>query len=371
MQVDTIQLSGFRNYNLVQVDFDPGINVIAGENAQGKTNLLEAIYLLTVGHGFRTRFDRELIGFEQDQCEIKAKIHAGGREQQLRFLLRKGQRKQIWRNGVREKAVELSGNLTAVLFCPDDLYLLRDGAGARRRMLDMAICQLRPGYQTLIREYNHVYENKTRILRDWQEKPSLLDNLEEYDVLLCRLGARILRYRSTFSRRLNEAASLVHKDFSGGREILQLSYITVKTITDPTAPVEILVDQLWEHLLSHREAELASGLCLSGIHKDDLIITINGREAKRFASQGQTRTAALSIKLAEREIHLAETGEYPILLLDDVLSELDESRQNYVLNRIGGGQTFITCCEDRSLAQRTGGRVLMIQKGEITPCTCT
>lgn len=371
MRVDTIQLAGFRNYDLARAEFDPGVNVITGENAQGKTNLLEAIYLLTVGHGFRTRFDRELIGFDRDQCEITAGIQACGREQHLRFLLRRGQRKQIWRNGVREKAAELSESLTAVLFCPDDLHLLREGAGARRRMLDMAICQLRPGYQSLIREYNRVYESKTRILRDWREKPSLLDSLEEYDMLLCRLGARILRYRAAFARRLNEAAALVHRDFSGGREVLQLAYVTVRTVTDPTAPAETLAAQLWEHLISHREAERAAGLCLSGIHKDDLDVTINGREAKRFASQGQTRTAALSIKLAEREIHLAETGEYPVLLLDDVLSELDESRQSYVLNRIGGGQTFITCCEDGSLARRTGGRVLTVRKGEITPCICT
>ncbi len=369
MRVDKIRLAGFRNYDLAQAEFAPEINVITGENAQGKTNLLESIYLLTGGRSFRTRYDRELIGFDRTECLVEADVHGAGRAQKLKLLLRRGQKKQIWQNGVKKNAGELQECLTAVLFSPDDLYLIRDGAAARRRLLDTAISQLRPGYRKLIRDYGRCHESKTRILRDWREKPALRENLEEYDRMLCILGARVLRYRAAFSRRLEQAAGGIHREFSGQREQLQLRYVTVKTVSDPTAPAEQIAGQLWEHLCAHRQAELASGSCLSGIHKDDLEVRINGREARSFASQGQARTAALSIKLAEREIHLAETGEYPLLLLDDVLSELDEGRQQFVLNRIGGGQTFITCCEDNSIAARTGGRVLHIRKGEITPCT--
>ena len=162
-----------------------------------------------------------------------------------------------------------------------------------------------------------------------------------------------------------EAAAPIHRDFSGGRELLGLSYRTVSTVSDLTASADRIYYEICAHQEAHRQSELDAGLCLTGAHKDDIEISIDGRPARSFASQGQTRTAALSIKLAEREIFLAETGEYPVLLLDDVLSELDEKRQQFVLNRIGGGQTFISCCEDESISQKTGGRVFSVRGGRI------
>ena len=370
MRVDRLTLTDFRSYGAARGEFAPGVNVIAGENAQGKTNLLEAVYLLTVGRSFRTRFDKELIAFDRDAALVEGEIHAAGREQTVKIVLRRGARKQIWQNGVKKSAAALTRNLTAVLFSPEDLSLVRAGAAERRRFLDLAICQLRPNYQKLLTDYAKVLDAKTRILRDWREKPSLLDSLQEHDMLLCRLGARILRYRAAFVRRLGEAAGPIHREFSGGRETLELAYATVSTVLDPAAAAETIAGQLWEHLERHAQAERAAGRSLSGVHKDDILISLNGRSARDYASQGQTRTAALSLKLGEREILLQETGEYPVLLLDDVLSELDESRQSFVLNRIGGGQTLITCCETGDMARRTGGRVLTITKGEII-CTST
>lgn len=366
MRVDRLALTQFRSYPQARAEFSPGVNVITGENAQGKTNLLEAVYLLTVGKSFRTRFDRELIAFDQDAALVEGEIHAAGREQTVKIALARGARKQIWQNGVKKNAASLTRNLTAVLFSPEDLSLVRAGAAERRRFLDLAICQLRPNYQKLLADYTKVLEAKTRILRDWREKPSLLESLREHDALLCRLGARMLRYRAAFVRRLGEAAGPIHLDFSGGKEILELAYATVSTVTDPTAPAETIAGQLWEHMERHTPAERAAGRSLSGVHKDDICISLNGRSARDYASQGQTRTAALSLKLGEREILLQETGEYPVLLLDDVLSELDENRQSFVLNRIAGGQTLITCCETGDMARRTGGRVLAVEKGEIT-----
>ena len=365
MRIERIALSGFRNYEEETVQFDPAVNVISGPNAQGKTNLLEAVYLLTGAHSFRTRFDKDLIGFGCDWAGILADVASGGREQTIRLLFRRGQRRTVTVNAVRKTSSELSGVMTAVLFSPDDLYLIKEGAAARRRLMDTAISQLRPGYAQTLSDFNRLYENKTRILKDWREKPRLLDTLDEFSDGLARCSAKLIRYRASFVGRLSELAAPIHRDFSGGKERLELRYKTVSTVTDANAPAQEIYYQICEHQERHRQAELDAGQCLTGAHKDDIEISINGMPARTYASQGQTRTAALSIKLAEREIFRAETGEYPILLLDDVLSELDSARQEFVLNRIGGGQTLITCCEDETIRKRTGGRVFTVQAGRI------
>jgi len=365
MRVDRLSLRGFRNYDTALAEFDSGINVISGRNAQGKTNLLEAVYLLAGGHSFRTRFDRELIGFDRDSASLEAEIFAAERQQRIEILLRRGQKKQISVNRVKKTGVELGDSIKAVLFCPDDLNLIRDGAAARRKLMDLAICQLRPGYGKLLQDYNRVYENKTRLLKDYQNDPAMMDTFAVFSDTLAALSAKIIRYRCAYARRLAEAAAPIHREFSGADETLTAVYRTVSTVTDPTASEQTICGQILEHQKSHTAAELASGSCLTGAHKDDLDIEINGQSARAFASQGQTRTAALSLKLAEREIFLAETGEYPILLLDDVLSELDARRQEFVLNRIGGGQTLITCCEDEQIVRKTGGRVIFVEAGSI------
>ena len=365
MRVDRIALNGWRNYEWESVTFSGGTNVITGPNAQGKTNLLEAIYMLSTGRSFRTRFDKEIVGFDFSSAELIADVYAHDRAQTIQITIRPGQGKKILVNGVRKTAGELAGTVNTVLFCPDDLNLIKEGAAVRRRLLDNAISQIRPKYAELLGEFNRLYEHKTRILKDWREKPSLLDTLDEFSDGLCRVSAQLIRYRAAFTARLDEAAGPIHREFSGEGEELSLRYATVSTVTDPFAPARDIYYQICDHQERHRQAELDSEQCLTGAHKDDLEIFINGRSARSFASQGQTRTAALSVKLAEREIFLAETGEYPILLLDDVLSELDDARQSFVLNRIGGGQTLITCCEDENISSRTGGKVLFVEKGRI------
>ena len=360
-----IALNGWRNYDFETAEFDAGTNVICGANAQGKTNLLEAVYLLSTGRSFRSRFDRELIGFDCGGCEVLADVRSHDREQTVQLRLVNGRPKRITVNGVKKTAGELSEVVNTVLFCPDDLNLIKEGAAVRRRMMDNAISQIRPRYAQLLADFNRLYENKTRILKDWREKPSLLDTLDDFSDGMARVSAQMIRYRAAYARRLGEAAAPVHRDFSDGGEELSVSYRTVSTVTDPFASAKEIYYQISEHQEKHRQAELDSAQCLTGAHKDDLEIAVNGRSARAFASQGQTRTAALSLKLAEREILLAETGEYPVLLLDDVLSELDARRQEFVLNRIGGGQTLITCCEDEGISQKTGGRVLFVEGGRI------
>ncbi|NCB51928.1 MAG: DNA replication/repair protein RecF [Clostridia bacterium] len=366
MRVKRIALSGFRNYDWEAFDFSPDTNVITGANAQGKTNLLEAVYLLAGGKSFRTRFDRELVGFGFSSAEILADVDAHGRDQTIRIVLTPGQRKQITVNSVKKTASELSGVMNTVLFCPDDLDLVKSGAAARRRLMDMAISQLRPGYAQLLSEYARLYDQKSAILRDWRENPGYLDVLDDFSERMCRVSAKLIRYRAAFCARLCSSASPIHREFSGGADELTLCYRTVSTVRDPFGTEKEIYYDVCDHQESHRKAELDSGQCLTGAHKDDIEISINEKSARAFASQGQTRTAALSLKLAEREIHLAETGEYPVLLLDDVLSELDSSRQEFVLNRIGGGQTLITCCENGDIARRTGGKVFVVGNGRIT-----
>ena len=365
MKILRLALNGFRNYEFESAEFSEGTNVIYGQNAQGKTNLLEAVYMLSMGRSFRTRFDRELVGFGYSSAEILAQIESHGREQTVKISLVPGQSKKISVNGVKKTASELAGTINTVLFSPEDLNLIKDGAAIRRKLMDNAISQIRPKYAEILSQFNRLYEHKSRILKDWREKPSLLDTLDDFSDGMCRASAQLIRYRASFAARLNEAAEPIHRDFSGNNEKLEIKYQTVSTVTDPLAPAKDIYYELCEHQESHKRAELEAGQCLSGAHKDDLLININGNLARSYASQGQTRTAALSIKLAEREIFLSEMGEYPILLLDDVLSELDMKRQEFVLNRIGGGQTLITCCEDEGISSRTGGKVLFVEKGKI------
>ena len=365
MIVKKIALNGFRNYDFETADFDGGTNVICGPNAQGKTNLLEAVYMLSGGRSFRTRFDRELIGFDCDGADILAEVTSHGREQTVNIRMMQGRPKRILVNGVKKTAGELGDVVNTVLFCPDDLNLIKEGAAVRRRLMDNAISQIRPKYAEILSDFNRLYEHKTRILRDWREKPSLLDTLDEFSDGMARASAQLIRYRAAFVLRLSEAAAPIHREFSNGLEELTMQYKTVSSVQDPFASARDIYYAICDHQERHRQAELDSAQCLTGAHKDDLEIQINGTAARAFASQGQTRTAALSIKLAEREIFLAETGEYPVLLLDDVLSELDSKRQEFVLNRIGGGQTLITCCEDEGISERTGGRVLFVEKGRI------
>ena len=366
MRINKLTLEGFRNYRGQTLEFDPACNVIHGENAQGKTNLLEAMVYLSCGKSPRTRTERELISFDGGEARIIGEIFSREREFITDITLRAGSRRKMTVNGVAAKnASELSEVLHTVFFSPEDLFLIREGAAARRRFMDQSLCQLRPRYARALAEYHRLYEHKTRILRDREENPGLLAMLPDFNEGMCRMGAILIHYRAQYCRALDGYAAPAHGDCSGGREKLKLRYETVKTVIDPFAKTEDIAQNLRDHQQSHYHAELASGLCLSGPHKDDFLVEVNGRSARQFCSQGQVRTAALCLKLADREIHRSAVGEYPVMLLDDVLSELDPKRQEYVLNRISGGQVFITCCENDRLDRLQAGRLFHIRSGEV------
>lgn len=365
MKLRRIALDGFRNYTDFTADFSPGVNVIWGENAQGKTNLLEAIGFLSGARSHRARGDKELLSFHRDRGTITAEVTSRGRDFLLAVQLFRGARRRLFVNHVKCKtAAELGGIVQTVLFCPEDLALIKAGAAERRSFLDHAICQLRPRYAEALAQYSKLLDHKTRILRDWEKHPSLLDVLEDFNEAMARAGALVIHYRAHFVRKLAEKAAQIQTEFSGGRETLALHYATVSTVRDPLGPTVELYEDLRRHQNSHAKAERDARSCLSGPHKDDLVARINGQPARQYASQGQTRTAALSLKLAERELFRDDTGQWPILLLDDVLSELDARRQDFVLRRITGGQVILTGCEapDGTFPE---GRTLHIMQGKL------
>ena len=365
MQLNKIELRNFRNYEEICLDFDPGVNLIVGDNAQGKTNLLEAIGYLGSGKSFRAQKTGEMIRFGADFGDISGEIFSQERQQTLRWVLFAGSRpRQIWRNGAKKKtAGDIHGVMSTVLFCPEDLMVLKTGAAQRRRLGDHALCQLRPNYDAALTEYNRILEQKNRILKDHFENPGLLEILPEYNTRLCQVGALLISYRARFYDSLGKAAAKFHDQFSGGAEEFSLEYKTVSTVRDPFAPVAALTEDLLSHLDRHYRAEIESGQCLTGPHKDDFTVTLSGIDLKAYGSQGQTRTAAISLKLAQRELMGREFGEEPVLLLDDVLSELDPGRQDFVLNQIKTGQVFITCCEPGRFTRL--GKTIEIQKGKV------
>ncbi len=365
MNLNNIQLRSFRNYRELALSFDPGVNLIVGDNAQGKTNLLEAVAYLGSGKSFRTQRSGELVRLGDDFADLEGSVWSQERNQTLRWVIFPAARpRQIYCNGVKKKtASEITGVLQSVLFCPEDLTVLKAGASARRKLGDNALCQLRPNYEAALSEYGRILEQKNRILKDRYENPALLDILPEYNTRLCQVGALLISYRARFYQGLGREAEQFHRSFSGGAEDFQLTYKTVSTVTDPMAPVATLTGQLQDHLQSHYRAELECAQCLTGPHKDDFDVTLSGLSLKAFGSQGQTRTAAISLKLAQRELMAKESGEIPVLLLDDVLSELDPGRQDFVLNQIDRGQVFITCCEPGRFTKL--GKTIEIEKGTV------
>ena len=365
MNLNSISLENFRNYSSFQGEFEPGVNLIVGDNAQGKTNLLEAIAFLGSGKSFRTQKNGELVKMGQEAATLEADLFSQERKQSIKWhLFATGRPRQIFLNGIKKKAAaDLSGVLHTVLFCPEDLMVLKAGASARWRLGDNALSQLRPNYEAALTEYGRILEQKSKILKDRYENPALLEILPEYNTRLCQVGAILISYRARFYEGLYKAAKAYHDCFSGGKEDFFLEYKTVSTVKDPFAPIPALADALQEHLESHYRAELESGQCLTGPHKDDFSVSLSSMDLKAYGSQGQTRTAAISLKLAQRELMANQSGQMPLLLLDDVLSELDPQRQDFVLNQISSGQVFITCCEPEKFTKL--GKTITIEKGAL------
>ncbi|MDR1669518.1 MAG: DNA replication and repair protein RecF [Oscillospiraceae bacterium] len=335
MTLLSVTLKDFRSYTGASFSFSGGVNVISGANGTGKTNLLEAIYFLATTKSVRAARSADMLRFGAAEAEIHASLLSGGREQTVSARLQRGARRVFCQNGAPLAPRDLMGLLPAVFFEPGDLSLLQGGAAGRRAFMDTALCQMKPRYLEALRRYRKLLESKTKLLGLCAAQPAYLDALPEYNRSLADTGALLARYRSDFAEKLASAAAAHHAAISGGREALTLTYKT--RALDP--------EETLFRMTERREAEIARRQCLAGAHRDDVEALLDGKPLKDFSSQGQARTAAVAMKLSARELLCETFGEPPLLLLDDVLSELDGGRQRYVLDSIGAGQTFITCCD--------------------------
>lgn len=342
-----IELKNFRNIIDEKISFNEGINVIHGENAQGKTNIIEAIYIFARGKSFRAFKDRELINFNSSIAYARLVYSKKDGECELGVEIPKSPTKKFYRNKVKvEKTADIIGEFRAVLFCPSHLGIIKDSPSVRRKFLDIAISQLRPIYIKMLAKYNSVLENRNSILKmNDEQRRDFEGMLDIYSEELATLSADIAQIRIEYAKKLDKHVKRYFEEMTNGREMPKISYETNANECDFESR-DILKEKYLSLLKENRERELKYGATLFGIHKDDLKIEINSKDARFYSSQGQQRSLALAMKLAEGEISKESTGEYPVFLLDDVLSELDENRKRYILSNIEKRQVIITTCEN-------------------------
>ena len=333
MIVESIRLEHFRNYQTLELNFDPGTNIFYGDNAQGKTNILESVYLCGTTKSHKGSKDRELIQFDAEESHIRMKLKKEGVPVKIDMHLRKNRTKGIAVNGVPiRKASELLGIANFVFFSPEDLNIIKNGPSERRRFLDMELCQLSKVYLNDLSSYNKVVNQRNKLLKEISFRPDYLDMLDVWDLQMVQYGKKIIEERRRFVQRLNEIIYEIHQKLTGKKETLMVSY-----------EENISSEELEKALRKNRDRDIRMKMSLTGPHRDDICFKIKNIDIRKFGSQGQQRTAALSLKLSEIELVKQETNDTPILLLDDVLSELDSSRQRYLLDSIKNIQTLITC----------------------------
>lgn len=364
MTVKELSFENFRNLENNRIEPSDKVNVIYGENAQGKTNLLEAIWLFCGGHSFRGSKESEMIRFDRSFFRLSMIFESGEREQSADIAFARD-RKQIHLNGVeRGSSSYLTEVFSAVVFSPEHLTLIKRGPNIRRRFLDAAICQHRVRYATLLAKYQQIINQRNALLKDIYKHQELKETLSIWDESLAAVGAAVLKERYDYLRMLREPALRYHQGISGERETLAIDYISTEK-TDETDSVTTLNEKLLEAFKATRHEDYSTGYTSAGPHRDDLDIRINGVSARKYGSQGQQRSAVLSLKLAEAELLYKKNGERPVILLDDVLSELDSARQDFLLNRVEDYQVFVTCCEESGKEQLKNGKVYSISNGEI------
>ena len=326
MFIESIELLNYRNYKQLHMDFHSGTNVLYGDNAQGKTNILEAVYVCSTTKSHKGSKDKEIVRFGEEESHIKMTVRRDGIPYRIDMHLKKNRTKGVAVNGVPiKKASELFGIVNVIFFSPEDLNIIKNGPAERRRFLDLELCQLNKVYVYDLVQYN-------RVVVQMDSDPSLKETLNIWDSQLVRFGSELIRLRTRFVEELNELIREIHFHLSGEREELEIRY--EPNVTPETFEAE---------LSRNRNQELRQRLTLTGPHRDDLNFIVNGADIRKFGSQGQQRTAALSLKLSEIELVKRTVKDYPVLLLDDVLSELDGKRQEHLLSEISHIQTLITC----------------------------
>ena len=333
MIIESVDLKDYRNYKILNMNFNPQINIIYGDNAQGKTNILEALYVCATSRSHKGSKDREMIRMGSDEAHIKLNVKKNGLPYRIDMHLKKSKSKGIAVNGQHlKKAAQLLGLLNVVFFSPEDLSIIKNGPSERRRFVDMELCQIDKYYLYNLNQYNKIVNQRNKLLKDFYHNTDISETLHVWDMQLVTYGKQIIERRKEFVDQLNEIIYGIHKNLSGDREELVIVY-------EPDTEAENLENDL----RISREKDIKYKMTSVGPHRDDFSFVVNGVDIRKYGSQGQQRTAALSMKLSEIELVKKVTGDNPVLLLDDVLSELDSNRQNYLLNNIGNIQTIITC----------------------------
>lgn len=356
MVCKNIKFKDFRNIENAEIEFCDGVNILYGNNAEGKTNALEGIYLFAHGKSFRTSKDSDIVGFSKEAGFLKMEFEDRVRCHEMEIRLARGNRKLCKKNGVGiKKMSDFVGYFRAVLFCPEHLSVIKDGPAERRSFLDGAICQLKPIYLSSLQRYNNILNQRNNLIKNYEENKAEFDStIELWSAYLAKEAALLARERYDYVKLLNSHVNEFFNDMTAGREQTLMEYSEAMTEAD-------YLNRLTRNL----EKEIKAGTTLYGVHKDDINIYLNGREARSFCSQGQQRCLALAMKLGEGEISRQTSGEYPVFLFDDIFSELDSKRKEYVTNGIKKCQVIITSCEKEGI-ENTAGNVIEVKHGSYT-----
>ncbi|MBX9138681.1 MULTISPECIES: DNA replication/repair protein RecF [unclassified Clostridium] len=359
MFIKRLQMLNYRNYNVLDINLGPHVNVFMGDNAQGKTNILEGIYYCAFARSHRTSKDRELINWNADNALLSVMVGRERLDKRIDISILKDGKKAIQINKIKIKKIgELFGNFNVVMFSPEDLKIIKDSPGVRRKFIDMELCQLNPKYYYNLVQYNKVLNERNSILRNRNINKDILD---VYDMQLVEFGYNIIIDRLEYIQKLNKYSAKIHSEITSGKEKIEFKYIS--TIKD----LENIKENFYSLLEKNRVRDCERGITSVGPHRDDFTVLINDIDTKSYGSQGQQRTAVLTIKFSSLKIIKELTGEHPVLLLDDVLSELDFSRKRYILSTIGDIQTIITCTGIEDLYEYLDdkSKVFKVKDGEI------
>lgn len=389
MKALTLKAKNYRNIKELVINPDPGINLIYGDNAQGKTNLIEALWLFTGCKSFRGSKDSELVAFGEERADLEFEFYAGGREQNAEIVIEKKRSGTL--NGVKMQSVrEMIGVFRAVAFSPVHLNIVKGSPEERRKFIDMAVAQSKPLYAKILSGYNRVLKQRNMLLKSLYSAPSLADTLDVWDEKLASYGADIIIYRYEYTCQLKKEAVKIYEGLSSNREEFTFEYVpTIRNISSAedgmseiksdrgkisfkengNPDYEEIKRRLYMNLLKHRNDDISNGTTSFGPHRDDFEIKVNSVSARSFGSQGQQRSCALALKLGEAEVLKNITDTSPVILLDDVMSELDPSRQDYILNRIKDKQVFITCCDSTPALNMCAGKIFEIKDGEVREYT--
>ena len=368
MFIKSIKLINFRNYETLNIEFNSKFNVIHGENAQGKTNILEAIFLCASGRSHRTSKDYDLIRYGNEEYYIKVLVDKEGNAANIEVCYERDGKKKVRINEIPiHKIGNLMGNLNAVVFSPEDLRIIKEGPSERRRFIDITISQLKPTYFYDLQQYSKILFQRNMLLKEIRKRKQLIDTLDIWNKNLVKTGSQIIKVRSEFVKKLNTNAEENHYKLTNGSERLNIKY--VPSISISCSPeIEEIEKEFLKSIENNISSELIKCTTLTGPQRDDCDIMLNEMNIKYFGSQGQQRTAILSMKLSEIDIMREDTGEYPVLLLDDVMSELDNKRQEYLYENIANMQVFITCTDNSFFDEKAGqeSKFFKVINGQVT-----